>query len=124
MKRGYTLVNYLLGLFCVMVLLHVSSLILRILINHNTPFIAQNELFELQILNLYTKTNAVTCDKSLLTIDESEIVFDRERIIKRPGYEILLQDVQSIEFSCSNPIKLIYVYKGNRYELSFEKPKG
>lgn len=72
------------------------------MINHKIEMIKEEDIFDVQFQQLVQRSYLVGCSESVLTISNEqrkfEIYFDRNRIVKSPGYEILLENVESIYF--------------------------
>lgn len=101
-KRGFTLVEVLLCLLSIPIILTIELGILNVMINHKIEMIKEEDIFDVQFQQLVQRSHLVGCSESVLTISNEqrkfEIYFDRNRIVKSPGYEILLENVESIYF--------------------------
>ena len=72
------------------------------MIAYQDPTIEQFDIFELQFRQLLIRNeNHLICHHDHLMINDFLIEWDRYRIVKRPGYEILLENVESIHFDCT-----------------------
>lgn len=82
--------------------------------------ITQEDVFNLQIKQLLQRANHVVFDNGMISFTYNmthfEITHHNNRLVKRPGYEILLSDVVSV----TNDIKCFYVVTEKR-ELCIEK---
>lgn len=91
--------------------------LLMIMSNSQPLVVSQFEVFQLQIKQFLIRNPPVSCHITTLTTDEYIIFFDRNRIVKSPGYEILLEDVQDFLIDCSNPITFIIKHQNKDYVI-------
>lgn len=93
----------LLCLLSIPIILTIELGILHVMINHKIEVIKQEDIFDVQFRQLVQRSHLLECSDSVLTISNEqrvfEIYFDRNRIVKSPGYEILLENVESMYFS-------------------------
>ncbi|WP_415776613.1 hypothetical protein [Erysipelothrix urinaevulpis] len=86
------------------------------MVNYQFPKLSQNDLFKVQLYQLLSRAKITDCSERLLyTYDkkEYEIKEDRDRIIKTPGYEILMFDVNDVYFEDGNGYcSIFYHYNG------------
>lgn len=115
MKRGFTLIEMLVGLLFVPMILTISISILSVLNIKETKAFSQANVFELQIRQYLLQANDVIFENEIIVGTYNgkafEIFFDRNRLVKRPGYEILLADVMGVDVkgSCFN----VYLKEGS-----------
>ena len=89
--------------------------------NNTKPlWIDQIEVFKLQFQQLIQRSHRVSCDSKILYLNEYNIHEDRNRLIKSPGYEILLEDIHSISFKCEQGIILEGEYKDRKIKIAFQ----
>lgn len=92
----------LLCLLSIPIILTIELGILNVMVNHKSEMVNQEDIFDVQFQQLVQRSHLVGCSESVLTISNEqrkfEIYFDRNRIVKSPGYEILLENVESIYF--------------------------
>lgn len=81
--------------------------------NVNPPKIAQRDVFSLQWRQWSIRNPIKTCNTNYLSTSEFEVFHDKDRLVKRPGYEILLFDVRSVHFNCNE----------NKFEIEFYDEK-
>lgn len=87
-------------------------IIFKLMINTPVVSLDQLEVFKLQFQQLVQRSYSVRCEGEILVLDDFTIEFDRDRIIKRKGYEILLENVESASFFCGDSVLLDMKYKG------------
>lgn len=101
MKRGYTLIEVMLVLLFIPLVLVLSVGVLRLLVTDAVSSNDQLEVFKLQFRYLMQTVSEVevigdtinySYDGKIYTIKE-----DRNRLVKNPGYEILLFDIDGLE---------------------------
>lgn len=110
MKRGFTLIEMLVGLLFVPMILGISLSIMKVMDKDIIMEANQTTVFELQMKQYLIHASQVRFDVDMINGSyggkEFEIVHDRDRLIKRPGYEILLEGVQRVGLEG----KCFYVY--------------
>lgn len=108
MKKGFTLIEMLVGLFFIPMILGLTLGILGLLKTKEESTVDQVDVFGLQIRQFLNQaSNVEIIDSSIVgsyNDKEFEIFFDRNRLVKRPGYEILLMDVIGVDIkgNCFN----------------------
>lgn len=122
MSKGFTLIEMLIGLLACTLVVHLTISILSVISGFTIPSIDQASVFELQIKQLLYRTNILECGQDVLMIDNFEIILDRSRIVKKPGYEILLHNVESVHFNCGEYIDIEYIYDGKARGIQIEMP--
>lgn len=84
------------------VILTLESGILSVMLNHKMDTIQQSEIFDVQYQQLIQRSTIIGCNDAVLTLSNNhtlyEIYHDRNRIVKSPGYEILLENVEELHF--------------------------
>ncbi len=101
-------------------LAHLIVIIFKLMINTPVVSVDQFEVFRLQFQQLVQRSSSVSCDDGMLLLDTFVIEYDRNRIIKREGYEILLENVDSASFSCGDLVMLNMKYKGITVSETFK----
>lgn len=100
MKKGFTLVEMLIVLFTLPVILLLSIGILQVIGGFDHQVDDQFEVFKLQLRYLRQTVGQWRSigDEIHYSFDgkEYQIKFDKDRLIKTPGYEILLFDVDEV----------------------------
>lgn len=120
MKRGYTLVELVIGLVVSMIVLEILVETYAIMSEINIPKVTQNQVFERQIRQFLIRNKPIRCDESKIIGSDYTIEMNRQRIVKtNPGYEILLHNVESFNPTCLDGLMKIHY---NNYETSFQLP--
>lgn len=114
-KRAFTLIEVLVGLFFSLSMLVLVQSILSLMLKVDLQKISQLDVFEVQLKQLLIRSNIVSCQHDLLVLDDFEIYFDRNRIVKSPGYEILLQNVTEMSWNCGRSFQ--FKSRGQEYEI-------
>ena len=81
------------------------------------PKLNQHDVFELQLIQFVQRNKLIHCQESALEFDAYTIAFDRARVIKKPGYEILMQNVSKGQFNCHQNVSINYESEGQYYEV-------
>ncbi|NLW15013.1 MAG: hypothetical protein GX038_01960 [Erysipelothrix sp.] len=81
----------------------------------------QIEVFSLQFEQFIIRNKIVSCDYNKIETQEFELIFEKNRLVKKPGYEILLQDIESSYFECSDPLVLKFIWEGESYEIKIKR---
>lgn len=117
MKRhGFTLVETLLGLMFLTTLLSLVTLVLGIISNFEVDDVTQEDVFEVQFKQFLIRNPYNHCDSSGISSDTYEISLDNNRLVKRPGYEVLLQGVDYIYFNCDlKRLEVRFIDQNMRY---------
>ncbi|HHX52919.1 MAG TPA: hypothetical protein GX703_05330 [Erysipelothrix sp.] len=109
-KRGFTLVEMMLGLFFSSMALVLVLNIYLLLMNHskNIPMIDQNKIGLIQIQNeLSVSSDFIFTNNELCYSKFDEefcLIVDNDRLVKRPGYEIYLIDISEINLTVTDNI--------------------
>lgn len=103
MKKGFILVEALVSLLAYSFLLMMLSSITFALLNMpKLIFLSQLDVFELQLSQLIHRSYNVDIEEDQLcfTLDTRDfcLVFDNDRLVKTPGYEILIDNVSGIRW--------------------------
>lgn len=107
----------LIGLFGVSFFLPIFVSLLRIMMTYQDPKIEQFEIFKFQFRQLLIRNERdLICYPDHIRMNEFLIEWDRYRLVKRPGYEILLEDVESIHIDCT--FKKVYIELSDGYKGS------
>jgi hypothetical protein len=126
MNKGFILIEALVSLIAAGFLLIVISGISLTLIHFpEIPFVSQVDVFKLQLEQLVSLgTNFHIKDQQLcFDLDVRHFCFKTEdnRIVKIPGYEILLDDVTNIRLELNNYEIIIHgVYDQKSFTFSFK----
>ncbi|MBB5184150.1 competence protein ComGF [Faecalicoccus acidiformans] len=122
-KNGFTLIEALLGLLissivCVLcvLFLQTAAYIIRFEPLH------QEQMAILQLRQILACSRDIQVDAAKLTMiyrhDEIRIEQDKNRLVKRDGYEILMEGVDQIHFEEENKDIFIYWTKhGHHYKI-------
>lgn len=103
-------------------LLTLTHGILLIMLNTEIETTEQLSVFERQFQQFINRNPLTSCESHILIFSEYEVVYDKTRIVKRPGYEILLENVEAAQFICSRNLELHLQLEGIEYHLPFEIP--
>ncbi len=95
-------------------------MILNIMVRTPVLSVDQLEVFKLQFQQFIQRSHRIHCVDNTLEVDEFVISLDRHRIVKKEGYEILLEDVSFLEFECDRQVSLHMMYKGFEVNEVFE----
>lgn len=118
MKRGFTLIEVLVVLFTLPLILVLSLGILLLMGSSKTQEDHQFLVFQHQYRYLMqTVVDVEVVDTSIHYSFDSKpyvISYDKQRLVKTPGYEILLFDVLSVEMSQGC---LTLIHKAGKYCL-------
>ena len=121
MKKGFTLIETLIA--CLMIPL-VMTFVLGMLVlmnNFEDQSLTQHEVFQVQMRQMLSRARILDCEGLFVfskNSNEFELAIHDRRLVKSPGFEILLYDVEDFSFfpegdSCM----LYYSYKGKEVEL-------
>lgn len=130
-SRGFTLLEMLLGLsfLSLLFLLFYGLLALVTTIKEGENFVDQQQLFELQLQHEWMLSSNFEMDENglcyVLLSDEARCLNHRDqRLVKTPGYEILLFDVKSLRVELhTEEIILNYEYQGVLHQSHFQRLK-
>ena len=108
MRKGFTLIEMLIGLLFIPAVVLLSLSILSLMNKENINSMDQSQVFELQMRQFLIHSADLYVQDGILngTYNDQafEVLYDRKRLIKRPGYQILLEDLESVIFKgrCMN----------------------
>lgn len=101
MKKGFTLIEMLVGLLFIPVILSLSLALMHLMKHRIDSEITQIDVFKLQIRQYLMSVGDARLDgNSIIGSYDNKpfvIAYDRNRLVKTPGYEILLEGVDSVE---------------------------
>lgn len=96
-RRGFTLIEVLIMLLVSLLIVDIGIGIFKVMVQSPHYEVSQIEIFDVQIRQLIIRSGRVAVEDDQLYIDyrneQFEIYQDGTRLVKRPGYEILLEDV-------------------------------
>ena len=99
-NKGFTLIEMTVVLLFIPVIMSLTLIILSLIKKELPVIISQEDVFQLQIRQLLLRSNQVSFGDDIITFlyneNKFEISFHNNRLVKRPGYEILLMDVMAI----------------------------
>lgn len=104
MKHGFTLIEAILGLFfsslVLILILMISQSFYRF--KENTPTFDQNKIGLIQLQNELTLSHNFELNDSGICYEKFEnnycLQFDKDRLVKTPGYEIFLINIKEGRF--------------------------
>lgn len=122
--QAYTLVEVLIVCLVIPSLLTLIVLCLNIMKNIDLNLVNQADIFDVQIVQFLARSKIDTCDMELRFSKNNEIYsiyLDNSRIVKSPGYEILLFGVDDLYFeSYDNRCFINYRYLEKMRRISVE----
>jgi competence protein ComGF len=121
MKKGYILAEFLIAMIAMCFMLVIlSSISIALLQLPEITFVTQLDLFKLQIAQVLERSkNFKLEDQSLcFNLDYRYFCIENvdKRLIKKPGYEILLNNVRDIRWELNENEIILH---GINYEESF-----
>ncbi len=128
MRRGFILIEALIAIsfsgFAFLMIFSLSTIILNI---PRPVTLSQLDVFSLQFDQLITLGSNFRITEQGFCFDTDVrtfcIVEDNQRIIKKPGYEILLDNVSSCVFEINeNEITIKGVHENQSFSFGFEIP--
>lgn len=124
-SRGFTLLEMLIVLLCVPLIIELTIPLYRFMIIKEDTSINQGDIFLLQFKQLLyrSKLKDVMDDVIYVSIENKEyqIYLDGERIVKTPGYEILLEDVEEFEAIWEEKFECKFTYEDKEYAFEFKR---
>lgn len=118
MNKGFTMLETLLvSLFIPVIMSFVVSLLV-LMNNFEITSLNQDDVFKVQIRQLLSRSLILECDEELRFLrnnKEFEIVLDKNRIVKKPGFEILLFGVDDLYFETVDHVcQISYLKEGEQ----------
>lgn len=110
MNRGFTLIELLLGLFFINLILPLVLSMLMIMSQTKIPTVSQRDVFAFQWRQWIIRNPVMVCESNLIQTSQFEVIQDKTRLVKRPGYEIMLFEVKSVHFDCNSRILEVEFY--------------
>ena len=99
-NKGFTLIEMTVVLLFIPVILSITLILLNLMDKKLPAIINQEDIFQLQVKQLMLRSNHISFDEKKITFmyseKEFEISYHNNRLVKRPGYEILLMDVIAV----------------------------
>ncbi|MBV1709027.1 MAG: hypothetical protein KMY54_04145 [Erysipelothrix sp.] len=126
MNRGFILIEALISLFAYsFFLIMLSSITFALLNMPKSIFLTQLDVFELQLNQLLHQSYNFKQkdDHFCFTLDIRDfcIVFENERLVKTPGYEILIDNISEIQWDLNeSELTLRGFYSEKSFILVFD----
>jgi hypothetical protein len=126
MNRGFILIEVLIAYMAMMFILVILSSITNLLLNlPEIGYVSQLDIFKLQFEQLTMRSKNFFLENDQLCFDLDIRRFcvksDRNRLIKIPGYEILLDEVFDIRLELDvNEITISGYYDKKRFVIHFK----
>lgn len=122
-QAGFTMIEMLLTLMivslCTLLFSRIAHILASVEIKDSR---SEDEIAVLQLQLLFAQGSnySVNGSECYLRYHGEDIVFEwmDHRLVKRPGYEVILQDVDAIVFEESNRCVSLAWQRGNRYETN------
>ena len=114
MTKGFTLLETLLVCLFIPMVMTLAVGILLAMTNFEVPHLNQDDLFKVQLRQMLSRSTILECDETLtFTKNNKEfyLSLDERRIVKKPGFEILLFEVDSLNFYNSKSNCIIEYYR-------------
>lgn len=100
-NKGFTLVEMLIVLLFIPIIISLTLALMSLIKKELPLIINQEDIFLLQIKQLLQRSHNIKYEDNAITftynLKEFEISHHQNRLVKRPGYEILLMNVISIQ---------------------------
>lgn len=125
MNEGSTLIESLIVCLFIPTIISLIIALLNIMTNFNLNTVNQNEIFEVQFNQLMSRVMIKDCNNDFLQYSFNNklytITFDNNRIIKKPGYEILLFNVDELFFEkTESQCILNYHFRNESFKLEYK----
>lgn len=121
-KKGFTLVEMMLGLLFSSILFSLMALSLTLLLNSKLQLahFDQNRIGLIQLQNELTVSSDFRIEESNFCYQKFNqdycLTFDKDRLVKRPGYEIFLINIDDGFYEFTNNEFIIH-FKSNQKEI-------
>ena len=125
MRKGFILVEFLIAMISVsFLLITISSISAALLHLPKITYVTQLDLFKLQLTQLFSLSNNIKIEENSLcfALDTRHFCIEAidTRLVKKPGYEILLDNVSKIRWEIkTNEVILYGVYIEEPFVLNF-----
>lgn len=100
-KSAYTLVELIISMALVPMIIILSTTLLMVISKTEIKTIRQIRILKLQLLQTFNRASHLEFENSLIryTWNSTDFVIecDSDRLVRRPGYEILLEKVSKFE---------------------------
>lgn len=123
-KNGFTLAELLIGMMIATIIASICMLQAGVLVKGIQVKPDHQEQFAiLQIRELVSLSNHATVqDRDLVLFENGEeevLQLDRNRLVKRPGYEVLMENIEDVYFEQKGQ-KLYLVYTKSKRTKTFQ----
>lgn len=108
------MINVLFGFFITCMI--ITTLLPIINVVHKTIDLKLNEdiFIAIKQISKYTLTKELEISEDSISFDEFDIYFDSNRIVKTPGFEILLFNVEDLKFTIEEQKVYILIKRDNK----------
>lgn len=125
-QKAFLLIEELLKVLCLSFILNFFLLLLRLVYQYPWPSVSQWSVFQRQFRQLMQRARIVHCDNPLSITYRNELfemyVDDKQRLVKTPGYEILMHDVDffDVDLYPDNICNIYILHDGRELHLALD----
>jgi hypothetical protein len=126
MKKGFILVEALIAMIAYSFLLFtISSIVYALISIPKITYLTQLDVFRLQLDQMFLRSRNFEVNENQLCFDLDVrffcLVAENDRLVKKPGYEILIDGVSEIQWDLNKvEIKLHGVWYENSFTFVFD----
>lgn len=123
-KNGFTLIECVIAILCDFIVMTLVLVFINACVHiMHLRTTQQDQMAILQLRQILAISSDVEIEDNRLSLiyehEEIEIKFDRNRIVRTPGYEILMEKVDEVEFYEEDD-EIYLVYKKENQEYTFQ----
>ena len=112
----------IISLLCSLIVMSLIVSILKIMDNHELKLVSQVDVFEQQFQQYLIRNSISSCTNDNLEFKDVNIFEHKNRIVKKGGYEILLDNISNLEFVCGDVLGLKFMHDNQENYLEFKLP--
>ncbi len=96
--------------------------VLTLMVNMPEVNTEQHQIFKRQFQHFLNRNELILCQPHLLQFKDFEVNYEKGRLVKKPGYEILLENVIDGKFICLDGLTLEFYIENELIHYEFEIP--
>lgn len=121
MNKGFTLLETLIACLFIPIIMSLAVGMLTLMNQFKGDFLEQEDIFKVQLRQMLSRSKILDCEEAF-TFSKNNQIFELSlhdhRLVKRPGFEILLFEVDAFSFEhLEERCRVYYEHRGKEQVL-------
>lgn len=121
MNKGFTLLETLIACLFIPIIMSLAVGMLTLMNQFKGDFLEQEDIFKVQLRQMLSRSKILDCEEAF-TFSKNNQIFELSlhdhRLVKRPGFEILLFEVDAFSFEhLEERCRIYYEHRGKEQVL-------